>query len=426
MPTVTTDLDGLFKRVYANDIKNLIPETARLVNAIPFSEEEKIGENYNQPVALTYEHGVTYGAPAAGAFTLRSAISMKMKNAQIDGYQIVIRSTMDYETAAKSAAGGEKSFRKGTQLQLENVMDSLTKRVELGLLYGQSGIGVGDTSANSSTTVTVVTLTTASWATGIWAGMENCEIQFFKQSDNTLVSSGTDSVFVVSNIDVENRKFTCTGSTTGITALDSALSSGDCDIYFASARTDGTTFSEMVGLNKIITNTGTLFNISAATYNLWKGNTYSAGNAALNMGKIIKGLALASGRGLKEKVTVLLNDRTWGNVASDQAAMRKFDASYSEEKAKNGFKAITFYSQNGEVELQPYNCIKEGEAYAIPFKRCKRIGAQDISFQSLGQDGKMFRELDSQAGFEFRAYTDQSIFCESPARMVKFTNIINE
>lgn len=424
--TQVTDLDGLFKEVYADSIINLMPEASKLVKAVPFSVEEKIGKKYNQPVALTYEHGYTYAAPSSGAFTLRASISMKMQNAEVDGYQGVLRAQMDYETAAKAISGGKAAFRKATQLQVENMMESGTKRVELSMLYGQSGIGVADSSVNASTTQTVIQLTTASWATGIWIGMENCPLQFWKQSDDSLVSSGADSIFTIDSIDVANRKLTVTGTTTGISALDTALGLGDCDIYFDTARTAASTWSEMVGLNKIITNTGTLFNISATTYNMWRGNTYSAGSASLTLGKILNGLAIPTGRGLSEKVTVYLNDRTWANVASDQAALRKYDATYNADTAKNGFRAITFYSQNGEVELVPYNCVKEGEAFAVPLKRLKRIGAQDISFESLGQPGRIFRELSDSAGFEYRLYNDQSLFCETPAKLLKFTGIVNQ
>lgn len=423
--TQTSDLTGLFKEVYAGQIEKLYPETAKLTRAISFSEADRIGKQYNQPVSLTYEHGYTYAAPAAGAFTLRASISMKMQNALVDGYQGVLRATMDYETAAKAVSGGAKSFAKATRLQVENMMDSATKRLELDMLYGQVGIGVTSSSSNQSTTQTIVQLTTASWATGIWSGMENCPLQFWKQSDGSLVSSSTDSIFTIDSVDVDNRRLTVTGTTTGISALDTAIGLGACDIYFDTARTASTTWSQMAGLSKIITNTGTLFNISASTYSLWKGNTYSVGSSSLTFGKIVQALSLPTGRGLNEKITVYLNDRTWANIASDQAALRKYDSSYSADEIKNGSRSIRFYSQSGEVEIMPYNCIKEGEAYAIPLKRCKRIGAQDISFNSLGEEGRIFRELTDQAGFEYRLYTDQAVFLETPAKALKFTNIVN-
>lgn len=426
MPTAITDLDGLFKQVYTPDgLINLMPEASRLVKAVDFSEDEKIGDKYIQPVALTYEHGVTYGAPAAGAFTLRQPVSMKTQKAQVDGYQMVLRAQMDYETAAKASKGGAKAFKKATELQVENMMESMTKRLELAMIYGQAGVGQGSSSVNTNATTTVVQLATASWATGIWAGMENCPLNFFNASTGALVSSGTDSVFTVSKVDVTNKKLTVTGTATGITALDALLVSTAADIYFDTARTDATTFSEMVGLRAIIVNTGSLFNINASTYNLWQGTTFDVGSAALTLGKILNGIALAAGRGLQEKLTIFMNDKTWANVASDQAALRKYDANYNDGKANNGFRSITFYSQNGEIELQPYNCIKEGEAFGLPLKRLKRVGAQDLSFNSLGIEQKIFRELADGAGFEYRIYGDQSIFCETPAKMILFQNIVN-
>ena len=423
MATGTSDLDGLFKNVYAPDIAKLMPEASKLVRAIPFKTEDKIGKQYCQPVSLTFEHGVTYAAPAAGAFTLKSAVSMKMAEAQVDGYQHVLRAQMDYETASKASAGGEKAFRKATELQVENMMESITKRLELDLLYGQIGVGavaIGGT-ANIDTTHTLVTVRTADWATGIWAGMENAKINFYNAT--SLISSSTDAIFTVDSVDVENRQLTVSGTTTGIAALDTAAASYVLTIYF-----DGAYGNSMAGIQKIIENTGTLFNISAATYAAWKGNQYSANSAALSFVKILSGLAKPAGRGLDEKVTLFLNDRTWANIASDQAAMRKYDASYSEEKMKNGTRAITFYSQNGEVEIQPYNCIKEGLAFGLPLKRLKRIGATDITWTLPGSDPenpRFFRELADGAGFEYRVYSDQAIFSPTPAKLLEINNIVN-
>lgn len=426
MATTVSDLDGLFKQVYSTQgIINLMPETAMLVKKVPFSVEDKIGKLYNQPVSVTYEQGVTYAAPGSGAFALNDAISMKLQNAEVNGYQIILSSTMDYESAAKAESGGRTAFRKATQLQVENMLASITKRVETACFYGQSGLAQTSGSTNVSTTSTTIQITTATWATGIWSGMENSQIQFWTAA-NALVSSGADSIFSIDSIDIENRRLTVTGTSTGITALDSAAGSGTLDIFFNGARTGASTYQEMIGLNKIVTNSSsTLFNISASDYSLWAGNTYSVGSASLTLGKIMSGLAKPISKGLNEKVSVFLNDKTWANVASDQAALRKYDASYSADLTKNGSRAITFYSGNGEIELLPYTLIKEGDAFALPLKRIKRIGAWDISFNSPGRDGTIFRELTAAAGFEYRVYTDQSIFCETPSRTLKFTGIVN-
>ena len=419
MATVVSNLNGLYKQVYADKLENLIPEASLLTKKIAFVEREKeTGDLYHQPVVLTYEHGITYAAAAAGAFTLNSAISMNTKDAQVQGTQLLLRSALAYDAAAK-ASNDKKAFKKATQLLFENMMESITKRLELAVLYGGSGIGVGDSSANASATSTVVTLTTASWATGIWLGMEGAQINFYKQSDGTLVSSSADSIFTITSVNVDDKKLTISGTATGISALDTALGAGDCDIYFNGAKE-----KEMTGLNGIITNTGTLFNISASTYNLWKGNSYDVGGA-LNIGKILTGLSAPTARGLNEGVTVLLNPLTWANVASDLAALRKYDGSYKKTMGENGVEAIKFYSQNGEIELSSYNLVKQGEAFAIPMKQCMRIGAQDISFKTPGRGDEIFTQLADAAGFEVRVYTDQAVFVKRPAHTLKYTGIVN-
>ena len=71
--TTPAQLDGLFKEIYADKIINLIPDTAKLVKRIPFvSADKENGNNYNQPVVLSNEHGMSFGSSSAGAFSLRN------------------------------------------------------------------------------------------------------------------------------------------------------------------------------------------------------------------------------------------------------------------------------------------------------------------------------------------------------------------
>jgi hypothetical protein len=72
-----------------------------------------------------------------------------------------------------------------------------------------------------------------------------------------------------------------------------------------------------------------------------------------------------------------------------------------------------------------HNIIKQGEAFVLPMKRIKRLGAQDVSFKTPGREDEIFLHLPDNAGFELRNYTDQQIFIETPARTVKITTIVN-
>ena len=95
-------LNGLFKEVYADKIENLIPDGVKLYNMIPFNKESKaLGNLYHQPVVLGLEHGVTYGGPNGDAFALNSSIAGVMKDAQVQGYEMVLRSVLSVGAASK-------------------------------------------------------------------------------------------------------------------------------------------------------------------------------------------------------------------------------------------------------------------------------------------------------------------------------------
>lgn len=420
MPTGPANLTGLFKEAYGPDVNNLIPESAKITKMVPFVQRDKeTGNLYHQPVIVSNEHGVTYATVDAGAFALNTAISMQMKDAQISGAQILLRSSLSYDAASR-ASNNVKAFMKATELMVQNMMESGTDRLETASLYGGSGLATCASSVNTNATTTVVQISTATWATGIWLGKETCKINFYNGS--SLISSGADSIFTISSVDVANRKLTVTGTATGITALDADLAgagAGVSKIFF-----NGAKGNEMSGLDTIITNTGTLFNVSAADYNLWKGNSYDAAGA-LTMGKILSGTSKAVQRGLNEKATVFMNPDTWTNVASDLAALRKFDGSYRREKGENGVESISFYHQNGELELVGWNKVKEGDAFIIPMKRVKRLGSTDFTFKTPGREDEIFLHLADNAGYELRLYTDQAIFLETPARATKITGIVN-
>src|SRR5690606_37313506 len=137
-----------------------------------------------------------------------------------------------------------------------------------------------------------------------------------------------------------------------------------------------------------------------------KGNVGTV-SGQLTFGKILTELSKPVARGgLDEKVVVEVNPRTWANLASDLAALRMFDDSYKKDKGEIGVESLLYIGQNGEIEVISYNIVKRGEAFVFPPKRCKRVGAQEISFQTPGsKEGEIFLHLPNNAGFEMRAYT---------------------
>ena len=433
-----SQLSGLFKESYGDDVMNLVPEVAKNVKMIPFvSRDKELGNKYHQPVIVASEQGVTYAAADAGAFALEDSVSMTMQDAQIQGAQMLLRSAISYDSAAR-ASNSKKAFVKSTELLVENMMESLTKRLEISLLHGQKGIGeiaIDDfTETSGGATTASFVITEASWATGIYAGIEGAKLVFFSDSSDTIgggtnldANADTDKDIIVTSVDVDSRTVSVSGSAAAIEDINDVSASKALRVYFkGSVAGSGASFSynEMAGLNKIINNTGTLFNINASTYNLWKGNAVSV-SGQLTMGKVLSAVSKAVQRGLAEKVVCEVNPDTWANLASDLAALRRFDGSYDKRKGDNGFESLVYCGQNGEIEIISHNIVKEGECYIFPPKRAKRIGAQEISFKTPGREDEIFLHLPSNAGFELRVYSDQALFVETPSRCVYISGFTN-
>jgi len=417
--TTTTDLNGLFKEVYASDLINLIPDESLLVKAIKFQgREHLLGLTYNQPVIVRSEQGFTYSRPDNGAFSIEVPSSMKTRNASLGAFQIIENSGISYEAVSRS--NNANSFKEATALVMQDAMESFGRRIEIGLLYGQSATGLGtiNTSTNVNATTTRLSFATGQWSSGLWTPLEGASLDIYDSTGTALNTAGP---MVIASIDVVNKTITITGAAGDVTAIDAGTDVDGGYPRFYSAGTDGA--DEAVGLDKIMTNTGTLFGIDAATYSQWKANTSAVGGA-LTLAKIQTGVAVAAARGLSEDVSIYVNPSVWQSLSTEQVAYRMFDSSYNAKKAANGFEALEFYSQNGKITVFAHKYVKEGEAFMLPTDRAVRIGSTEVSFNIPGTDnGQVFIQNPTTAGFTFRLYSAQSLLVEKPASCVKFTGI---
>ena len=440
MATSPSDLTGLFKEVYGDEIINLITDSAKNTKLIDFvSSEQQTGNKYHQPVIVQHEHGVTYAGPAAGAFALEDAITMKMQDAQIEGSQMVLRSALSYSAAARASKEGAKSFKKATVLQVQNMLESITKRAEISILHGQMGIGniaIGgfDETGASATTATFV-VSDATFADGIWAGSTGAKLVFYSDKSDTIGAStnlnangDTNQDIIITAVNIATRTITVSGSAAAIEDINDVSATKALDIYFKTA-VEGTgltfAYNEMAGMHKIMVNTGILFNINAAVYDLWKGNTATV-SGQLTFGKVLSENSAPVARGgLDEEVVLEVHPKTWENLNSDLAALRMFDGSYSKDNAEIGSQEITYYGQSGKIRIIAFNLVKRGQAFLFPPSRCKRVGAQEISFKTPGKEDEIFLQLPNNAGFEMRCYTDQALLIETPAKCLYLSGFTN-
>jgi hypothetical protein len=419
--TIPSSIIGDFKERYnTKGIQDAIPESRVILKNVEFDKATLVGNAFHTPVILSDEAGFTYAANNAGNYALNGPISLNVPDAQVRPAQITLVSQIAYDALSQSLGTGA-AFLSATKLITKRMIDSMSKRVELAALYG--GTGLGKTSATGSSSVDstheIVAFTQQTWSDGIWAGTVNNQVQFYNAT--VLVSSGADSVFTVTAVNPTLRTLTVSGSTTGIAALHALVVTvpTTLDIYFNSAYGN-----EMTGIDKILTNTGVLFNIDAAIYDLWKSNVIDNGAGKLTFLSLQNAVAMAVGRGLDESVDVILNPKVWANLVTSQSGARRFDSSYKKTQMENGAEKLTFYSQNGTMNITPSLYMKEGDCFILPFDTYQRIGSMDIEFmpQVMGSD-EFFQYVPGYNAYELRLWTNQQIFCTLPARSVKVFNI---
>lgn len=407
-------LNGLFKQVYSKEVQQAIPDFAIIQKRVPFSKASMLGDKYHLPVVLADEHGFTFGGNSAANYALNTAISMQMQDAQVNGYEITLQSGVSYGAVSRAESKGTGAVEGVVSLLIERMKASMAKRVELSLLYG--GVGIGQVaSGTGSSTNRVYIISASSFAAGIWAGFENCSIDFYNGSSKL----NTNAPVVITAINVTTRALTVTGNATDLTAIDTAGTSAVIYQY-------GAYGNEAVGLDSILSNTGALFNIDASVYNLWKANTYDCLSGPLTMAKVLSAANLAVSRGLTEGIQLLVAPDSYANLNSTLAGARQYDSSYKSTMGENGFEALKYHSSAGPIEVICHPMIKSGVAYMLPFDSIQRVGSTDVSFQGKGPQGdeEYLVQNPTTNGWTCRGYTDQAIMLTVPAQAVKLINIV--
>lgn len=427
----------LFKECYG-DLSDLTPKDQMLSKDIPFSQKQKVGEKYVEAVVLTHETGFTLSS-STDAFELNSPRAGIVKQAEVTPYLSVLPSIVPWGVMSRSAGGGAKSFFDATKFIVKNNLKSHEKLMEILRFYGQASAlmgyvsyatatyrsvafttGTGTLTINgSSVTFTTGVNTSSKWilfapgsfAAGHWVGMEGVKVN---QVDSTGAIVGTGSLVAVDAdmgaIQVDFTPVVASSATSHRICYDGQESTKD-----------------LVGIQKILaTASGNLFGISSTSYSLWKGVNYAV-SGKLTLAKIQTAIAQAVNRGgLAGDLKLYCNPRSWASLATTEAGLRVYDKSYSSSGFDNGAESITFYAQNGKIECVPHRCVKEGDAFALFLPSWSRSGSAEVAFSVPGMSQDVIFPLENQAGYAFRSFSDQYIFCNMPAVNIYFSSINDE
>lgn len=411
----STTLDALFKDVFLTGetaVGNVVPEVNKLQRLIKLNSDLNPGDKFVQMIETALEQGITYAGPTEDVVTLNSSEASASGEAQVQPYQIYERATIGYNALDKAEGGDKKAFRSATEHVVMNMLRSARKRVEIDLIYGNRPLATV-TSLSSQVISILATDGSSTWAPGLWRGMKNAYIDVFQSDGSTSRQAG----LKITSVDLANKTITVSGTTTGIASTDL--------IYFKGANSAGT-LKSMIGLDRLATNTGTLYNIDASTNEGWKANSYAvSGN--LSMLKVLEAVDQSGLAGCDEDVVALIPWKAYAKMNNDQSLFRGLDGSYKRDVAVNGVKSIEFEGQTGKINLVPHPYLKESEGFIFAPGNTMRIG-KEITFARPGPggkagDGKIFRELADNTGFELRCWTKQTVYTPNPAWVTKLTGI---
>jgi hypothetical protein len=425
----------IFKKVYgkANDLR---PKGDIVDELFPFEEGKLVGDEYVEDFVLGDSVGITWAGDTQDAFTIKPAVAGSVKQCAISPSQTVLTDILSWGFMSRSASGDEASFFDGTKFVMKNHLSSHNGFVTISKIYGQSSQGLGTvsyaavgtvyrgatyTSSAGSITLTKKDGTTIAFTNGVnttskavlfapgqfaaghWVGKKGARIQQVIASTGVVAASGS---------------LTGWDARLGIIYVDftPVVATGVDSHYIAYE--DWAAGKCMVGMHKILSNTGSLFGISAADEPLWSGNVISLGGKKFNLKAVHEGVADAvNSGGLDEPLDILVNPRTFGQMASDEAAFRKYDASYK-SKAENGFEAIEWYAANGLNRIHSSSKIKEGDVFGFVRGQTRCSGSQLPSFRVRGMNMDIISPLEDQAGFKVRSFSDQYVLCRTPAKQI--------
>lgn len=433
---------NVFKSVYGK-LHELGPKDYPLQREIPFAEGAKVGNDFVETFVLSHEVGWTIAGTGQDAFDINPAISGVVKETTITPSQTMLSSVLPNAFISRSAGGGAKAFADGTKHVMSNHIKSHGKLQEILRIHGQSPALLGYVSYAASGTIYrgvaytgsgTITLTKAdgttvvftngvnttgtlgvypilmapgNYAAGIWVASENAVVY---QVDSTGVIVGSGNLVT-------------TDSDLGIIYVNFVPTVASSTTSHRLCFQGQEAVKDMVGMKKIMTNTGSLFGISAAQFSLWRGNTVDLGQKKFNLKAVQVGVSQAvNAGGLEEPLLILVAPRTFGGMITDEAALRKYDASYQGASAKNGFESITFYAANGTNTIMPHRMVMEGDVMGIVKTDWLRSGSAEISFQVPGIDKEMIFPLQNQAGWCVRSFSDQFIICRRPANQIFWKN----
>lgn len=409
-----TNISALYKRRYGPFIHPLANENTIADYAGFIPQNVRPGENYNFPVEMSLEHGVTHNRDGS-AFTLNSVVDSVVVNAQLDGSEILLAGNTPYRVISK-AMHGDSAYEQAMDGKVDRLMRGGELYREANLLYGcgsssaaSANVGVINASISGADlgTPQVVSITRATWSAGFWNHMINALVDIVQTDGSTSRETDVSVTAVVA----ANNRITLDKSGSSATAAATDI------IVLRGART-----KSCEGLQAILENTGTIFSIAAGTYPQWQALSFSAGSAALTLAKIHHMASLLAQNGLTTGGKLFVNAATFADVANEFTSRERYNNPPPGAK-RTGTSNISLDTSCGVIDVAIHTYMKQGIAMFLAEGVTKRVGSTDLTFSLPGTNRWFYQELATAAGCQIRIYSDQAPVIEVPYQCAIVTSI---
>lgn len=422
-----------FKEVYGDDFLKACPIERQIYDKFPFKKGEEPGAEFVEAIRMTEEQGFSFRKAGTEA-NMQPSIALRTESVRYTGDILEFRSTVSTE-AVKRGMTSTQAFKDTVGVRQEAQRDSLVKHLEWTLLNGGSPCGViatggiaSGSGAFAGSQFKVLTLTPASYADAFWACSENMPLDIYDNTSASLSGTATLRNTVVGGVQGRFRvrawdPDALTLTVEADTATDwSTVVAGDC-LWRATSY-----LNESLGMVGVCNSANQiLFNINQATYGQWRPVRDNTGGP-LTMNKLLRAVALIHSRSpTKAEYIARVHPLQWNALNTDLAALRRLTGdSYKSTKGNNGYGEIEYYSAMGTVRVVGHSFMKRGECIVTDDLKWSKRGVSDIDFAmpiSSSNEPEYYLIKQDINAVEFRAYSQQGMYCNMPARNAYLGNL---
>lgn len=381
MALTPTTADSVLKEDYQPIVREQLNQKIPFLQQIEKNDKDFEGRRAVLALHVTRNAGI--GARAAGG-TLPTAGNQAYVEERVPVYRNYGRGQIDGSTI-RHMKSDKGSFLRAIESETKGVTNDLKRDYNRQLFGDGTGAITGACALSSnSTLVTFGTTVTATQIRQLEVGM--------------LVDIGTVAAPTAAT---SANAITAVNSATPSITVTTALTAATTHFVFRSGNGGalaGTTQREITGIQAIVSDAGTLFNVNPSTYPVWKStvSSNSGTNRALSenlMATVVNNVEIANGEAPNLAVT---SAGVFRSFAALQTSLKRFN---DKVDLAGGWKGLTFSAGGSPVNLVWDRDAPENRIWFLNGSNLTHFVMSDWEF--MEEDGAVLNRVTDLDAYEF-------------------------